>query len=105
MALELEGVVDGGVDALVDIEPIHVAAISRRCRTTAGEGDGRRSNAGGCLALCSSTERRAGGRRQPRGFSGIALSYNVCITILSGFAPLAASAMMEWTGMLAAPAA
>jgi hypothetical protein len=24
---------------------------------------------------------------------------------LSGFAPLAASAMMEWTGMLAAPAA
>jgi MFS family permease len=38
-------------------------------------------------------------------FSGIALSYNVCITILSGFAPLAASAMMQWTGMLAAPAA
>jgi MFS transporter, MHS family, proline/betaine transporter len=37
-------------------------------------------------------------------FSGIALSYNLCITVLSGFAPLAASAMMEWTGMLAAPA-
>jgi MFS family permease len=38
-------------------------------------------------------------------FSGIALSYNFCITILSGFAPLAASAMMERTGMLAPPAA
>jgi MFS family permease len=38
-------------------------------------------------------------------FSGFALSYNLCITILSGFAPLAASAMMERTGMLAAPAA
>jgi MFS transporter, MHS family, proline/betaine transporter len=37
-------------------------------------------------------------------FSGIALSYDLCITVLSGFAPLAASAMMEWTGMLAAPA-
>ena len=37
-------------------------------------------------------------------FSGIALSYNVCITILSGFAPLVASAMIERTGMLAAPA-
>ena len=38
-------------------------------------------------------------------FSGIALSYNLSITILSGFAPLAASAMIERTGMLAAPAA
>ena len=37
-------------------------------------------------------------------FSGIALSYNLCITILSGFAPLAASAMIERTGMLVAPA-
>ena len=37
-------------------------------------------------------------------FSGIALSYNLSITILSGFAPLAASAMMERTGMLTAPA-
>ncbi|MBV9683963.1 MAG: MFS transporter, partial [Solirubrobacterales bacterium] len=37
-------------------------------------------------------------------FSGIALSYNVSITILSGFAPLAASAMIARTGMLAAPA-
>jgi MFS transporter, MHS family, proline/betaine transporter len=37
-------------------------------------------------------------------FSGIALSYNLCITISSGFAPLAASAMIERTGMLAAPA-
>jgi MFS family permease len=37
-------------------------------------------------------------------FSGIALSYNVSITILSGFAPLVASASIEWTGMLAAPA-
>ncbi|MBV8574253.1 MAG: MFS transporter, partial [Acetobacteraceae bacterium] len=36
-------------------------------------------------------------------FSGIALSYNVCITILSGFAPLVASAMIG-TGLLAAPA-
>jgi MFS family permease len=36
-------------------------------------------------------------------FSGIALSYNVCITILSGFAPLVASAAIG-TGMLAAPA-
>jgi MFS family permease len=38
-------------------------------------------------------------------FSGIALSYNLSITILSGFAPLAASAMIERTGMLTAPAA
>ena len=38
-------------------------------------------------------------------FSGIALSYNLSITILSGFAPLAASAMIARTGMLAAPAA
>ena len=37
-------------------------------------------------------------------FSGIALSYNLSITILSGFAPLTASAMIERTGMLAAPA-
>ena len=37
-------------------------------------------------------------------FSGIALSYNLSVTILSGFAPLAASAMIERTGMLAAPA-
>ena len=37
-------------------------------------------------------------------FSGIALSYNLSITILSGFAPLAASAMIDRTGMLAAPA-
>jgi MFS transporter, MHS family, proline/betaine transporter len=37
-------------------------------------------------------------------FSGIALSYNVCITILSGFAPLVASAMIERTGMAMAPA-
>lgn len=37
-------------------------------------------------------------------FSGIALSYNVSITVLSGFAPLVASAMIEWSGMLSAPA-
>jgi MFS transporter, MHS family, proline/betaine transporter len=37
-------------------------------------------------------------------FSGIALSYNFCITILSGFAPLVASAMIERTGVLASPA-
>jgi MFS transporter, MHS family, proline/betaine transporter len=37
-------------------------------------------------------------------FSGIALSYNLCITILSGFAPLVASAMIERTGVLASPA-
>jgi MFS transporter, MHS family, proline/betaine transporter len=37
-------------------------------------------------------------------FSGIALSYNLSITALSGFAPLAASGMIERTGMLAAPA-
>jgi MFS family permease len=37
-------------------------------------------------------------------FSGIALSYNLCITLLSGFAPLAASAMIERTGIPAAPA-
>ena len=36
-------------------------------------------------------------------FSGIALSYNICITILSGFAPLAASAMIANTGIVAAP--
>ena len=33
-------------------------------------------------------------------FSGIALSYNLSITILSGFAPLVASASIEWIGML-----
>jgi MFS transporter, MHS family, proline/betaine transporter len=37
-------------------------------------------------------------------FSGIALSYNISITILSGFAPLAASALIARTGTLAAPA-
>lgn len=37
-------------------------------------------------------------------FSGIALSYNVSITILSGFAPLVASAIIARTGMVAAPA-
>jgi MFS transporter, MHS family, proline/betaine transporter len=37
-------------------------------------------------------------------FSGIALSYNISITILSGFAPLAASALIARTGMLTAPA-
>jgi MFS family permease len=37
-------------------------------------------------------------------FSGIALSYNLSITILSGFAPLTASAMIERTGLLTAPA-
>ena len=37
-------------------------------------------------------------------FSGIALSYNLSITVLSGFAPLAASGMIERTGMLTAPA-
>ena len=38
-------------------------------------------------------------------FSGIALSYNVCATIVSGLAPLAASAMIQQTGELSAPAA
>jgi MHS family proline/betaine transporter-like MFS transporter len=37
-------------------------------------------------------------------FSGIALSYNVCVSILSGLAPLVASAMIARTGMVAAPA-
>jgi MFS transporter, MHS family, proline/betaine transporter len=37
-------------------------------------------------------------------FSGIALSYNLCITFLSGFAPLVASTMIERTGVLMAPA-
>jgi len=37
-------------------------------------------------------------------FSGIAFPYNLCVTILSGFAPLTASAMIERTGVLAAPA-
>ena len=37
-------------------------------------------------------------------FSGIAFSYNLSITILSGFAPLAASTMIERTGVVAAPA-
>jgi hypothetical protein len=34
-------------------------------------------------------------------FSGIALSYNLSITILSGFAPLVASASIQSMGMLA----
>jgi MFS family permease len=37
-------------------------------------------------------------------FSGIALSYNSSITILSGLAPLVASASIQSMGMLAAPA-
>jgi MHS family proline/betaine transporter-like MFS transporter len=37
-------------------------------------------------------------------FSGIAFPYNLCVTILAGFAPLTASAMIERTGVLAAPA-
>ena len=37
-------------------------------------------------------------------FSGIALSYNPCITILSGLAPLAASTMIERTGIVMSPA-
>jgi MFS transporter, MHS family, proline/betaine transporter len=37
-------------------------------------------------------------------FSGIALSYNLSITILSGFAPLVASAAIQSIGVLAAPA-
>jgi MFS transporter, MHS family, proline/betaine transporter len=37
-------------------------------------------------------------------FSGIAFAYNLCVTILAGFAPLTASAMIERTGVLAAPA-
>jgi MFS transporter, MHS family, proline/betaine transporter len=37
-------------------------------------------------------------------FTGIAFSYNLSITILSGFAPLAASTLIERTGMVAAPA-
>jgi MHS family proline/betaine transporter-like MFS transporter len=37
-------------------------------------------------------------------FSGIAFSYNLSITILSGFAPLVASALIERTGFVAAPA-
>jgi len=36
--------------------------------------------------------------------SGGSRSYNLSITILSGFAPLAASALIERTGMVAAPA-
>lgn len=36
-------------------------------------------------------------------FSGIALSYNVSVTILSGFAPLAATMLIERTQMPAAP--
>jgi MFS family permease len=36
-------------------------------------------------------------------FSGIALSYNIAIIILSGLAPLAASALIVRTGILAAP--
>lgn len=37
-------------------------------------------------------------------FTGIALSYNVSVTLLSGFAPLAATALIAQTGMNAAPA-
>jgi len=37
-------------------------------------------------------------------FSGIALSYNLSVTILSGVAPLVAATMINWTGMLTAPA-
>lgn len=37
-------------------------------------------------------------------FSGIALSYNVSITVLSGFAPLVASALISGSGLHAAPA-
>lgn len=37
-------------------------------------------------------------------FSGIALSYNLSVTILSGFAPLVTSIMIDRTGMLASPA-
>ncbi|KMO32226.1 MFS transporter [Methylobacterium aquaticum] len=37
-------------------------------------------------------------------FSGIALSYNISVTLLSGFAPLAASMMIERSGILMAPA-
>jgi MHS family proline/betaine transporter-like MFS transporter len=36
-------------------------------------------------------------------FSGVALSYNIAVTILSGFAPLAATFLIQHTGMLAAP--
>lgn len=37
-------------------------------------------------------------------FTGIALSYNVSVTLLSGFAPLAATALIAQTGMNSAPA-
>lgn len=37
-------------------------------------------------------------------FSGIALSYNISVTILSGFAPLAAALMISRTGLASAPA-
>ena len=37
-------------------------------------------------------------------FTGIALSYNVSVTLLSGFAPLAATALIAQTGMISAPA-
>lgn len=37
-------------------------------------------------------------------FTGLALSYNVSVTLLSGFAPLAATALIAQTGMNAAPA-
>jgi MFS family permease len=37
-------------------------------------------------------------------FSGIALSYNLSVTLLSGFAPLAAAVMIARTGIPAAPA-
>jgi len=37
-------------------------------------------------------------------FSGIALSYNITVTLLSGFAPLAAAALIQKTGDPASPA-
>ncbi len=37
-------------------------------------------------------------------FSGIALSYNMTVTLLSGFAPLAAAGLIERTGNTASPA-
>jgi len=37
-------------------------------------------------------------------FTGLALSYNMSVTLLSGFAPLAATILIEQTRMDAAPA-
>jgi MFS family permease len=37
-------------------------------------------------------------------FTGIAFSYNISVTLLSGFAPLSATVLIEHTGNLAAPA-